>query len=87
MAIGLTSKQLVDKFLECSIHWRDNLEGKLEAIEHGESPELDRITSNLLESANLPVELVKMTPYILALADMIVANNTALTKVIPHVET
>lgn len=86
MAIGLSAEQPVNKFVERWLYWHDKLKGQVEAIEAGESPAL----ANAVESVSgvgLPVELVKMTPYIKAFADTIEANNLALAKHIPHGKT
>jgi len=81
MVVGLTSEQLVDKFLERSIYWENKLKGQLEALEHGESPELAKVVDAL---DNVPkifsTKLVKMTPYIWAFADTITANNVEVFK-------
>ena len=84
MIVGLTSEQLVDKFLERSIYWENKLKGQLEAIEHGESPELAKAVDAVGNASQIiPLELVRMTPYIWAFADTIVANNIELSKAIP----
>ena len=86
MAIGLTSEQLINRFIKRSIYWKGKLEGQLEAVEIGESPILAKAINDIPKIPDIPVELIKMTPYILAFADTIVANNNEMFKLFPRSE-
>ncbi len=86
--IGLTSEQLLINFLDFTEGHLGQLTGELEAIAAGESPETAKKLKELYEKIpGLDVQQAKAIASILmALMDIIVSNNEALGKVIPHVD-
>lgn len=88
MAIGLTTEQLFAVFLDQIFKRLNEVKGELEASKAGESPMLANALTKIREQYHL-INVEQATAIlgtVVSFFDTIVANNHALAKTIPHLE-
>jgi hypothetical protein len=92
MAIGLNESQLMEAFLNAAGRRINEVQGQLDAASAGENPEMlakiKEILSKNPQFANAATGTTAAVIIILVASfmDMIVANNEAIAKTIPHIE-
>ncbi|MDP2919150.1 MAG: hypothetical protein Q8O43_02890 [Dehalococcoidia bacterium] len=88
MAIGLTADELIGTFFESMSKRLSNVSSGLEAIKAGESPDEEKLLSQLRDKfpQTSPEQILMIGIIFMSLMDTIVSNNASLAKVIPHLE-
>jgi hypothetical protein len=80
MAIGLTSEEMVNLFLNNSKARMAGIVGEISAAKHGESPENEKILADLqAQYPELPLPIIILVhTSALAIIDVIEANNISI---------
>jgi len=89
MSLGLTTEGLTSVFFQQMFARGNEFEGQLQAVTSSENPQLANQIKELnkkFPQLDLGQFFAIMTIFV-AFMDVIVANNEALAKVIPHIET